>query len=219
VGGDKPIGEWLQRSRIGSINTGQPAESDEDPGDIPIDDRERLSEANGENGSGRVGADSRQSQRGLECAREASAVFAHDLSGGAMQEARPLVVPETRPPSQDLLLLGPSQTSQGGEGPQKAPVVRHHDRNACLLEHDFGHPDPIGSGVLAPGQAALVSVKPTEQLSLDLGRVREGFPHGSLPCLDPQNKVRHLLHGEERTQAFPPVLGHARSIRANRSAG
>ena len=64
-----------------------------------------------------------------------------------------------------LVELGCRQAFHIGKALHEAFVIGDDGGNLGLLQHDFGHPDPVGCGVLLPGQVvAPVSVEPGQRL-------------------------------------------------------
>ena len=89
--------------------------------------------------------------------------FVHDLPGGLLQVAGPVVVAQTLPELHQLVLLHGGQIGHGGELGQEAGIIVHHRRHPGLLEHDLRQPHMVGRGVAAPGQHPGVVPEPLQQ--------------------------------------------------------
>ena len=55
---------------------------------------------------------------------------------------------------QHVVELGVGQIANRGKPGHELLEVRDHRGDLGLLQHDLGDPDPIGAGVLLPGQVS-----------------------------------------------------------------
>jgi len=123
-----------------------------------------------EDGAGGGAADAGQRLDCLEGGGKLAAVARDQALRAGAQVAGAGVVPEAGPQMHHLVLGRLGQGLDVGKAGHEAFVVRNHDRDLGLLQHDLGHPHPIGGGVLLPGQVlAAVGIEPGEQ------RLAEGF--------------------------------------------
>ncbi len=81
-----------------------------------------------------------------------------------MEVAAPGVVAEPRPVVQHLIELSGGEIGNRWKSCHEPQIIRNHRCDLGLLQHDFGNPNPIGVGVVLPGQvAAAVVVEPVKQ--------------------------------------------------------
>ena len=93
--------------------------------------------------------------------RELTAQFAADVFCRAVQVAAAGVIAQPGPQVQHLVLARRGQRLYARECLHKALEVGDNRFDLGLLQHDFRHPDPVGAGVMLPGQVlAPVPVEP-----------------------------------------------------------
>jgi hypothetical protein len=127
------------------------------------------------NGCGGITADPGQGAQGVGGVRNLAAKFGDHLPGGLVQEAGAAVVAQAAPQGQHRFQGSRGQGRDGGERRQKPAVVLEHGRDAGLLQHDLGDPDPVGIVVLPPGQVAPVQGVPGQQRPAECTMQRHGL--------------------------------------------
>jgi len=86
-----------------------------------------------------------------------------------MQVASPAVIPQTLPQLKHLLQISPGQQTNIRKTKDKLFIIGDHGFDLSLLEHDFGYPNQVGIGDLAPGQRPEAIIIPIYELFPEIG--------------------------------------------------
>ncbi|MEY2599668.1 MAG: hypothetical protein RLZZ142_1927, partial [Verrucomicrobiota bacterium] len=183
-GGEKPAGKLPEEvPALGGIDgVGEVREAGEDAGDVGVDGGGGKVECEGGDGSGGVGADSREGGEVFGVLGEAALEAFEDGLGGAVEVARAGVVAQALPEGEDVLLGGACEGFEGGKALHPAGEEGQDGGDLGLLEHELAHEDGVGGGVCAPGELASVGEEPRAELAanhLCLGRRRKIIAHGA----------------------------------------
>ena len=136
-------------------------------GDIRVDDRRRPIIRKRNDRARRVAAHAGQRGNVLQGFRKDPAALVADDPGCPVQVARPGVVAEAFPGSQDVFLGSIRQRAHVGETFEPAAVVIQHSGNLRLLEHEFTHQHGVRIAGAPPGQVAAVLGEPFDQCGLE----------------------------------------------------
>lgn len=147
-------GHWIER---------QSKETDEDAGDVSVNDGGAAIEGNGGDRTGRAAADSGQSQERLDGIGDAAGVVGDDAASGGVEVSRAGVVSQAGPESEDPVERSGGEPADGGEAAQEALIVGNDGGDLGLLEHGFGEPDGVRITGASPGQIAVMAVEPFQE--------------------------------------------------------
>jgi len=117
-------------------------------------------------GPGRIPADTRQGHQILHLSGYDPAELGDDLLGGRVQVAGPAVIAKAGPQGQYFIQISGRQIGDRRITLHETLKIGDDGRHLGLLEHDLGQ--QLGIGILltaSPGQVALVTVIPSQQLS------------------------------------------------------
>jgi hypothetical protein len=135
--------------------------------DIAVDRSGAPAEGDRRDRGCRVGADARQA-RECRLVRRKPAIVAFDHGPRAgVQVARPRVIAEPGPRLEHVVERACGQRGNARPALEKACIIGCDRFDGCLLQHDFGKPDPVRIGLFAgrgtPRQRAPMPVVPGEQ--------------------------------------------------------
>ena len=139
-------------------------ETADDADHVAVDGCVGESQGDAGNGRGGVGSRAGEAEDSLVAVRDALRV---NQFRRAVQVPRPAVITEAAPGGQYIGFGGVRQGLNAGEPLEEAMEIRNYRLHACLLEHDFGNPDAIEVGGLAPGEIAANGVIPGQQGSAE----------------------------------------------------
>ena len=163
-----------------------PSDAGGDPQHVAVHRRHGQAKGDGGDGPGGVVPHPGQGVDVLVGAGERPAEVVHDLPGGLLQVPGPAVIAQPLPQLHQPVLGQGGQSRRVGSGIEKAAVVVQHRRHPGLLQHDLGHPHPIGGGGAAPGQHPGVVPIPQQQGDGQLFQLRQnGGPpvSGNFPVI------------------------------------
>lgn len=144
-------------------------EAGDNAADIGINSRNGEAESEAGDGTGSIGPDTGEGTEGGDIARKIAVKAGGDVLRGGLKADSTLVVAEARPEAQDVAERGEGEGGEIREMAEEVMVVRDDTLYLGLLEHTFGYEDVIGGGILTPGKAAPVAVKPGEECGLEYG--------------------------------------------------
>lgn len=148
----------------------------EDPADIGVDDRARVTEGEGGDGRRRVGPDTRQCEQVVVVARDLTVVPLDHRRRRLPQPQRPTGVAEPVPHAHRLAGGVRGEVGRGRPPLEPAFPDRQHPSDRSLLGHHLGEVDAPRRAVgVAPGQVAADLVEPREH-----GGVQPGTGSGHL---------------------------------------
>lgn len=107
--------------------------------------------------------DARQRSQPFDGRREAPSVLSHEDLGRRVQVAGPRVVTGALPGLQDVFETGRREPLDVREPREEGLVALRDRRNAGLLEHHLGDPQPVRVPVEPPRQRPAVRGEPSEQ--------------------------------------------------------
>ena len=172
---------------------------------LPSTAATRLPKAMLSDRPGRVGAHAGQLPEIVHLGGDHAAGSAHDDAGRLMEVAGAGIVAEALPGLEDAVLAGPGERPHVGKLLQEPLVVGDDRVDAGLLEHDLGHPDPVGVLRPAPGQIPFVCPVPVQKQAGDfrVGAARhEDRIYASEQCVNRCKGKRIKVKGE-RDRSFP----------------
>lgn len=161
-----------------SVVGGRGDEAGDNAADVGINSRNGETEGEAGDGTGSIGADTGEGTEGGNVARKIAVKAGDDVLRGGLKTDSTLIVAEARPEAQDVAERGEGECGEIREMAEEAMVVRDDAFYLGLLEHTFGYEDVIGGGILTPGEAAPVAVKPGEECGLEYGDCVIVYGHG-----------------------------------------
>ena len=97
-------------------------------------------------------SDAGQCHQSLRIIRQAAGEIAGDNLCGPVHIPRPGIISQPRPEMQHPVQGSIGQGDRVRKPFNKADEIRYYGLHLGLLQHDLGHPDTIGTGVLLPGE-------------------------------------------------------------------
>ena len=118
---------------------------------------------NGADGAGGVTADPFQGEELSVIRGQFPVISFHDLPGGSLQVAYPVVIAETLPELQQAVFRAVGKILYGGKSSHKTLKIGLYGFYPGLLQHDFGNPDTVRRDLFPPGKDPRVPGVPGQQ--------------------------------------------------------
>jgi hypothetical protein len=150
--------------------------SAKDPLDVAVDDSDGLVAGDAGDGGRGVGAYAGELAETMCGSGHSAAMVGEDGLSGCVEHAGTAVVAEAAPEGKNVLLVGFGEGLNRRKALEEGGIALDDYGDAGLLEHDFGDPDGVWIGGLAPGEIALAAVIPDEEFGSHAGDGLLGGP-------------------------------------------
>ena len=135
----------------------------EDARDVGVENRRPLSEGEAANRAGGVLANPLEGKQRFGFGGQRAAEPLDRVTSDRVQPPRPDVVAERVPDADDFLLVGAREGFEGRIAFEPFVILGQDAIDLRLLQHDFGHEDPVRVARFAPWERAAVAPVPVEK--------------------------------------------------------